>query len=47
MIVLVTVVYCLLWLQMIPLIKRSTDDLVAVIGEKAGSEETFEAVEYV
>ena len=33
--------------QMIPLIKRSTDSLVTVIGEKATAEVTFEAIEYV
>ena len=33
--------------QMIPLIKRSTDSLVAVVGEKATAEVTFEAIEYV
>jgi hypothetical protein len=27
---------------MLPLLKRSTDNLVAVIGEKAAAEETFE-----
>ena len=32
---------------MVPLIKRSTDSLVAVIGEKATAEVTFEAIEYV
>ena len=32
---------------MVPLIKRSTDSLVAVIGEKATAEVTFEAMEYV
>ena len=34
-------------MQMVPLIKRSTDSLVAVIGEKATAEVTFEAIEYV
>ena len=34
-------------MQMIPLIKKSTDSLVAVIGEKATAEVTFEAIEYV
>ena len=33
--------------QMVPLIKRSTDSLIAVIGEKATAEVTFEAMEYV
>ena len=33
--------------QMVPLIKRSTDSLMAVIGEKATAEVTFEAIEYV
>ena len=33
--------------QMVPLIKGSTDSLVAVIGEKATAEVTFEAIEYV
>ena len=33
--------------QMIPLIKRSTDSLVAVIGEKATAKVTFKAIEYV
>ena len=33
--------------QMVPLIKRSTDSLVAVLGEKATTEVTFEAMEYV
>ena len=32
---------------MVPLIKRSTDSLVAVIGEKATAEVTFDAIEYV
>ena len=32
---------------MVPFVKRSTDDLVAVIGEKAAAEVTFEAMEYV
>ena len=32
---------------MVPLIKRSTDNLVAVIGEKAAAEVTFEAMKYV
>ena len=32
---------------MLPLIKRSTDNLVAVIGEKAASEESFEIMKYV
>ena len=32
---------------MVPLIKRSTDSLVAVIGEKATAKVTFEAMEYV
>ena len=32
---------------MVPLIKRSADNLVTVMGEKATSEETFEAMEYV
>jgi hypothetical protein len=32
---------------MVPLIKRSTDSLVAVIGEKAAAEVTFDAIEYV
>ena len=32
---------------MVPLIKRSTDSLVAVLGEKATAEVTFEAIEYV
>ena len=34
-------------LQMLPLLKKSTDNLVAVLGEKAESEETFEALKYV
>ena len=33
--------------QMLPLLKRSTDNLVAVIEEKATSEETFEVFKYV
>ena len=33
--------------QMVPLIKRSTDTLVEVIGEKAAAEVTFDAMEYV
>ena len=32
---------------MVPLIKRSTDNLVAMMGEKAAAEVTFEAMEYV
>ena len=36
----------LLILQMVPLIKKSTDNLVAVIGEKAASEESFEVMKY-
>ena len=32
---------------MVPLIKRSADNLVAVMGEKAAAEVTFEAMEYV
>ena len=32
---------------MVPLIKRSTDSLVAVLGEKATAKVTFEAMEYV
>ena len=32
---------------MLPLIKRSTDNLVAVIGEKAATEESFEVIKYV
>ena len=32
---------------MLPLIKRSTDNLVAVFGEKAASEESFEVMKYV
>ena len=31
---------------MLPLIKRSTDNLVAVIGEKAAAEESFEVTKY-
>ena len=34
--------YHLLIMQMLPLIQRSTDNLVAVIGEKAASKESFE-----
>ena len=30
---------------MVPLIKRSTDNLVAVMGEKAAAEVTFKAME--
>ena len=33
--------------QMVPLLKRSTDSLVEVLGEKATAEVTFEATEYV
>ena len=33
--------------QMLPLLKRSTDNLVAVIEEKATSEQTFEVFKYV
>ena len=33
--------------QMLPLIKRSTDNLVAVIGEKAAAEESFDVTKYV
>ena len=36
----------LLYFQMLPLLKRSTDNLVAVIGEKAASEQTFEVFKY-
>ena len=32
---------------MVPLIKRSADNLVTVMGEKAAAEVTFEAMEYV
>ena len=32
-------------IQMVPLIKSSTDNLVAVIGEKAASEVTFEVMQ--
>ena len=32
---------------MVPLIKRSTDSLVAVMGEKVTANVTFEAKEYV
>lgn len=32
---------------MVPLIKRSTDNLMAVMGEKATAEVTFDAIEYV
>ena len=32
---------------MVPLIKKSTDDLVAVMGKKVAAEVTFEAIEYV
>jgi hypothetical protein len=32
---------------MVPLIKRSVDNLVAVMEEKAAAEVTFEAIEYV
>ena len=40
-------VYKHILLQMLPLLKKSTDNLVAVLGEKAESEETFEAMKYV
>ena len=36
---------CPILTQMIPLIKRSTDNLVAIIGEKAAAEVTFESME--
>ena len=36
---------CPILTQMIPLIKRSTDNLVAVIGEKGAAEVTFESME--
>ena len=31
---------------MLPLLKRTTDNLVAVVGEKAASQESFEALRY-
>ena len=34
-------------LQMLPLLKESTDNLVAVLGEKAKSGESFDASKYV
>ena len=35
------------YVQMLPLIKKSTDNLVDVIGEKVASEESFEVLKYV
>ena len=32
---------------MLPLLKKSTDNLVAVLGEKVTSEESFDALKYV
>ena len=32
--------------QMLPLLKRTTDNLVAVVGEKAASQESFEVLRY-
>ena len=34
-------------LQMLPLLKKSTDNLVAVMGEMVASEKSFDAVKYV
>ena len=38
---------CEFELQMLPLLKKSIDNLMAVLGEKARSEETFDALQYV
>ena len=38
--------YMLHALQMLPLLKKSTDNLVAVLGEKATSGESFDALKY-
>ena len=34
----------MLYVQMLPLLKRSTDNLVTVFGEKAASEESFDVM---
>ena len=38
---------CTIVLQMLPLLKRSTDNLVAVVGENATSGRSFDVAEYV
>ena len=41
----VRIVYCTL--QMLPLLKKSSDTLVAIVGESASSGKSFEALKYV
>ena len=36
-----------MYIQMLPLLKRSTDNLVAVLGEMVTSDKSFEAQKYV
>ena len=42
-------IHCTLYivLQMLPLLKKSTDNLVAVMGEMVASEKSFDALKYV
>ena len=43
----IVAILSLIFLQMLPLIKKSTDNLVEVIGEKAAAEESFEVLKCV